>query len=48
MELQASYATPSGAPAVCLKPFASVGAYWCNEYGVPRVGVALSGERFDC
>ena len=46
--LMASYATPMGRGAACLKPYASPAAHWCSEHGLKARGVATSGERFDC
>ena len=46
--LMSAYATPMGAPAVAMKPFVSLSAYWCNEHGVERAGRAVTGARFDC
>ena len=45
--LMAGYATPPSDGSVCLKPYVSLGAYWCNDHGV-RSGVSTTGQRFDC
>lgn len=42
--LMSAFATPGG---TCLKPYASVGAHWCFDYGV-RSGRTAKGQTFWC